>query len=486
MAKKSKRKSKKKKISVLKLISIIISIILILITTVFISLIKILNIIPNNLFTIGVIFISIITLIIGFFLIKKTRKKNYQYIRILLIIISLILMALYSFGIHYLNKTMNFFDNIDVIKEEVTNYYIVVLKESKYQETSDLYQKKLAYFNNTDKEILDSIKLNLDLNEYKEIPLLKDLLYKNEVDAILISDIIKHKLEEDDEDFSNKIKILETISITKKIEDITKKVTMKNTPFNVLISGIDTFGDINITSRNDVNIIATINPNTNEILLTSIPRDYYVQLHGKTGNKDKLTHASYYGTDTAVKTIEDLLQTDINYYVKVNFSTVIELVDEIGGIEIYADQYMTRSGCTFKKGYNKVNGHCALVFSRERKSYIDGDKHRGRNQQEVIQAIFRKLTSGTTIISEYSNILQVLDGKFATNIDMNEAMNFIKYELNDLNSYIFEPIQLDGTGSMGETYSYPGQNLWIMIPDKESINKAQNLINKMLNNQSIK
>ena len=123
---------------------------------------------------------------------------------------------------------------------------------------------------------------------------------------------------------------------------------------------------------------------------------------------------------------------------------------------------------------------------RERYSYIDGDRHRGRNQQEVIRAIFTKITSGTTILTEYTNILNVMDGKFATNMDMNECTNFIKYELNDLKNYTIKNTQLDGYGSMGPTYSYPGQDLWIMIPYEETIDNAKNLINKVLNNESIK
>ena len=254
-----------------------------------------------------------------------------------------------------------------------------------------------------------------------------------------------------------------------------------------MISGIDTYGDISQTSRNDVNIVATVNPNTNEILLTSIPRDYYVKLHGTEGYNDKLTHASYYGINMAVTTIEDILDIDINYYVKVNFTTVVDLVNERGGVDVYADQAINKwKDCPIKEGYNHLNGNCALKFSRERHSYIDGDRHRGRNQQEVIKAIFTKLTSGSTILTEYTTIINVLDGKFATNIDMNEVTDFIKYELNDLKDYTIINTQLDGYGSMGPTYSYPYQDLWIMIPYEDTITNAKNLINKMLNNESIK
>lgn len=479
----TKKKNKERKISIL---GIILGILLLLMTLSLIIIINILDIIPSNYYIPLIIILIVISIILNFFLIYKFKNKFLKVTKVFLTIISIIVILVYSTFIYYLNKTMNLFENISIIKEEVSYYYIVVLDTSIYQEPSDLYEKKLAYYETTDKEVIDSLKLSLEYTTTKDIAKLKDSLYNQEVDAILISDIIKNKYEEDDESYSNNTRIIKTIEIKKSIEDITKRVSIKNTPFNVLISGIDAYGDINQTSRNDVNIVATINPNTNEILLTSIPRDYYVQLHGTTGYKDKLTHASYYGINMAVETIEDILDTDINYYVKVNFTTVVDLVNEIGGIDVYADQDVNIGTCKIKEGYNNLDGKCALAFSRERHSYTDGDRHRGRNQQQVIIAVFNKLTSGTTLLTEYTNILSVLDGKFATNMDTKEITDYIKYELNDLKDYTIKTTQLDGYGSMGETYSYPGQDLWIMIPYEETIDNAKNLINKVLNNESIK
>ena len=480
---KNNRKKKKN------IIGISIGILLLVITILFLSLLKTLNIVPSNFFLYGSITIAFFTTIVVVILFTKPKKKHkaLKIVKAICYVIAVMLISLYVFGTHYLNKTLNFIDNISIMTEEITNYYIVVLSDSKYQEPSDLYGQTLAYFELTDKEVIKKIKLDLNYITTNDLNELKDKLFNKEVESILISDIIKNKLEEDNEGFNDNIKILETISIKSQIEDITKKVSIKNTPFNVLISGIDTYGDINNTTRNDVNIVATINPNTNEILLTSIPRDYYVQLHGKSGLKDKLTHASYYGINTHVQTIEDIFDIDINYYVKVNFSTVIELVDELGGIEVYADQKVyLGSKCNIKKGYNNIDGKCALAFSRERYAYSDGDRHRGRNQQEVIKAIFNKVSNAPTLIGEYTNILEVLDGKFATNMDMNEVLNLVKYEVNDLSNYHIESIQVDGSGSSGETYSYPNQMLWIMIPDEETIEKAKTTINKALNNESIK
>ena len=305
----NQKKNKKIRLSIP---GIILGILLLIMTTSLVVILKLFDIIPNNYFTIILIVLIILSIILNFFLIFKFKNKVLKAIKIFLTIITTILIVAYSFGIYYLNKTMNLFDNISVIKEEVTNYYIVVLDTSIYDEPSDLYGKRLAYYEKTDSSVLDSLKLDLKYDIEKDMTKLKEKLYNHEVEAILISDIIKNKYEEDDESFTNNIRILKTIEIKKSIEDITKRVSIKNTPFNVLISGIDTYGDINQTSRNDVNIVATVNPNTNEILLTSIPRDYYVQLHGTTGYKDKLTHASYYGINMAVETIEDILDIDIN------------------------------------------------------------------------------------------------------------------------------------------------------------------------------
>lgn len=478
---------KKKKVLKINIFGLILSLMLIAISISLIVFSQMFDIIPNNYYNLFLAFIIISNILLFILLVLKFKNKFLKVLKILAYIITIILIIIYSVGIVYLNKTRHLFENISIIKEEVTNYYIVVLDTSNYQEPSDLYEKSLAYYETTSKEVLDSIKLSLTYVPISDVTKLKDKLYNKEVDAILISDIIKNKFEDEDEDFTSNIRILKTIEITKQIEDITKRVSIKNTPFNVLISGIDTYGDISQTSRNDVNIVATVNPNTNEILLTSIPRDYYVKLHGTEGYNDKLTHASYYGINMAVTTIEDILDIDINYYVKVNFTTVVDLVNEIGGVDVYADQAINKwKDCPIKEGYNHLNGNCALKFSRERHSYIDGDRHRGRNQQEVIKAIFTKLTSGSTILTEYTNIINVLDGKFATNIDMNEVTDFIKYELNDLKDYTIINTQLDGYGSMGPTYSYPYQDLWIMIPYEDTITNAKNLINKMLNNESIK
>lgn len=465
------------------LIGCICGVLLIVITAVFLFTLNKINAIPDNYFKIILIGVSIVTVITSIILFLNVNSISFKVLKILSYIVTVILIFGYSFGMIYLNKTLHFIGNIESIKKEVTSYYVVVLKDSKYEEISDLYGKTMLYYINTDEDVLSKLKLELIYSTTKNIEQLKNKLYTKKVESILISDLIKEDLEDKYEDFSSKTRILQTIDITKEVQDITKKVSIKNTAFNVLISGMDSYGNINKTTRNDVNIVVTINPNTNKMLLTSIPRDYYVQLHGKKGYKDKLTHAGIYGINTAVQTIEDLFNIDINYYVKVNFTTVVDLVDKIGPIEIYSDKNLNLDGCKYVVGNNVVNGKCALRFARERHSYLEGDNHRVKNQQEVIKGIFNKLKNSPNILADYNSVLEVMNGKFATNIEMSELTSFIKYEVEDIGKYEIISTQVDGTGSMEYTYSYPHQKLYVMFPNEQSVSNAKEGIEKILNGE---
>ena len=463
------------------IIGIIAGILLFIITTIFIVILKKIDVIPDKYFMLLVAASYIVTIITDIFLFISSDNIVFKLFKGLAYIVTILMIVGYSCGIYYLNKTTHFMNNLNTIKKEITSYYIIVMKESKYDEISDLYGKNLTYYEGTSQEVLSKIKLELNYSTVKNIDSLKDRLYTAKTDSILVSDLIKEDLEEKYTDFSERTRVLKTIDITKDVEDITKKVSIKNTSFNVLISGMDSYGTINKTTRNDVNMIATVNPNTNKVLLTSRPRDYYVQLHGKTGYKDKLTHAGIYGINTVVQTIEDLFGIDINYYLRVNFTTVESLVNTIGPIEIYSDKAMSLDGCKYVVGTNTVNGKCALRFARERHSYVEGDNHRIKNQQEVIKGIFNKLSKSAMVVTDYTSILDSLDGKFATNMDMKDITAFIKYELEDITKYEILDTQVTGTGSMELTYSYPHQKLYVMFPSEQSVESAKEYINKISN-----
>ena len=202
-------------------------------------------------------------------------------------------------------------------------------------------------------------------------------------------------------------------------------------------------------------------------------------MHSK-GAKDKLTHSGLYGINETVTTVEDLLDVDINYYIRVNFTTVIELVDTLGGVEVYSEYDFSAQGYHFNKGYNYLNGAQALAFSRERHSFASGDNQRVKNQQAVIEAIIKKVLNSTTLLTRYTSILESLEGSFQTNISQNEISNLVKAQLSDMSSWTIKNNALTGTGAYSSTYSLGSQQSYVMVPDNSSVEEAIQQIDEVM------
>lgn len=246
-------------------------------------------------------------------------------------------------------------------------------------------------------------------------------------------------------------------------------------PFVVYISGIDTYGEVSTTSRSDVNILAVVNPQTKKILLVNTPRDYYVQLHGITGPKDKLTHAGIYGIDMSRDTMQDLYDIKIDYTVRINFTSLMNIVDALGGIEVQSDQAFSAGGYNFNVGSNMLNSKQALAFSRERHSFADGDRQRGKNQQRVIEAVIAK-ASKPNIILNYQSVLSALSNSFQTNASKQEISTIIRQQLDSAGKWQTQSISVDGTGASRATYSMGTQQSYVMIPDQATVDSAISII----------
>ena len=282
-------------------------------------------------------------------------------------------------------------------------------------------------------------------------------------------------------DFKNNTRVVDKVVIYVKRGKST--VINSNEPFNVLISGIDTAGDINSVSRSDVNIIMTVNPKNHEVLLTNIQRDMQVQLHGTTGIKDKLTHAGIYGVESSVGTIENLFDIDINYYVKANFTTVVSLIDAIGGIDVYNERSFTGHLYTyFPEGYVHLNGEQALEFARTRKTLPNGDNDRIKNQQAIIDGVIKKVTS-PQIITKYTGIINSLSSSFRTNMSTDKITYLIKNQIDKMPKWNITSNVVTGSNGYEYTYSYQSQKLYVMIPNEDSIQQAKDLIKKTLNGE---
>jgi len=242
-------------------------------------------------------------------------------------------------------------------------------------------------------------------------------------------------------------------------------------PFNIYISGIDVYGDITQESRSDVNIIATINPNTHKILLTTTPRDYYVPIPGiSEGQGDKLTHAGIYGIDASVATLENLYETEIPFYVRVNFTSVEEIVDVMGGVDVESELAFTTGEdagmiVEVQEGKNHFNGKEALAFVRERYALEDGDNQRGKNQQALLTGLIKKVAS-PLILFRANGMINSVAGNAETNMSESQIKSFIRMQLDDMKGWEIEAVAASGDSSGQQyCYSYVDEPLYVTMPD---------------------
>ncbi len=484
MHKEIKNINKKNKFNIITNAFLLFSSLLLVILSIYV------NLFPIKYLLILTIFIIVIdTFLIMKIVSNKTRIKIKKLFQIIAIIFSAILLTI-SFFITKTRLLLNG-SNVDY---KTHNFSVIVLSSSKYSELNDLENMSMGYYNNTSKGLNDSLKkiedkIDVSMVPYSNLEELGYALLSGEVESIIVDDSYKSILENKEDnserlsEFKSLTKTIYQFSIKLSQNDISKDVDVTNKTFAVYISGIDTYGDISSVSCSDVNMMLIVNPTTHQILMVSIPRDYYVQLNGTTGYKDKLTHAGSYGIEMSIKTIEDLLDLDINYYLKVNFTSLIDVVDALAKVDVYSDYSFTSiEGYSYTKGYNSVNGVEALWFARERKAFIDGDRQRGKNQQALIDAIFRKATS-KSVITKYNNLLNSLNGSFLTNMSPNRITSLIKKQLSEGAKWTITSTSLNGYDSSNYTYTYSNQLLYVMEPDMDSVEAAKDMINKVYNNE---
>ena len=253
-------------------------------------------------------------------------------------------------------------------------------------------------------------------------------------------------------------------------------------PFVVYLSGVDTRGDLTDKARSDVNIIAAVNPVTKQVVLINTPRDYYVDLAG-TNSKDKLTHAGLYGVQTSMDTLGNLYGVDVQHYIRINFAGFINIIDALGGVDVYSDQAFTSVGSpgyydptTFVEGWNHLDGKAALAFARERHAFKTGDVQRGINQMKVIDAMLNKIKSPALLMG-FTKILDAVSDSFVTSLSQNQISALVRMQLSDFAEWNIERYTVTGSsGSSTKCYSAKGQKLYVMKPDEASVAKAKEMI----------
>ena len=448
-----------------------------------------LNLLPTSvLLILSAILLLLLLLFTYLQLGNRVSKFNKTLGKILMIILAILLAC----GNTYLHTTNRAFHKMTSTKKDITVYSVVVMKESELESIDDLKNKKIAKMSIGNIELqndaLDKIETEINASvhalSYEDYKTYGDDLYNGKVDAILLNEAHRSLCEDEHSDFSKRTRILKQYEFEKQAKDISKSVDVTKDPFNVYISGIDTYGSISTVSRSDVNMIVSINPTTHQILMTGIPRDFYIPQTCQANQLDKLTHTGIFGVDCTIESMENFMNIDLNYYTRVNFSSLIDIVNALGGIEVNSTLPFTlNDGTQVVVGANHLNGEQALSFVRERYSFQDGDRERSRNQMRVLTGIINKALS-PTIITNYTGILSAVSDSFQTNMTQKEMTSFVKAQVKDLQHWNIEQIQVSGQGATKWTPAN-GFNAYVMIPNENTVHNATRLIKKVMNNEIV-
>ncbi|MDO4745452.1 MAG: LCP family protein, partial [Bacillota bacterium] len=442
----------------------------ILLQVVFVFLLTALDILPFK-FYIAVIAVIVAVDVITVLLMNNRKKKSKKpIIGLVLAMIMMIIMALGSF---YMFNTAETLINISNGKGATEKYHVIVIKESKYENVNQIAGEEVyildedsKMYNEAQQKLLTKVKV--DYAEEADITAVSEHLMdskgKMSDEIIFISGNSYDILCENNKEFKKNTEKLYSVEVVVKSDDFARRINVTEDPFNIYISGIDLWGEIEQVSRSDVNMIVTVNPQTREILLTSMPRDSYVPL-AMNGQYDKLTHSGVYGIEETIATVENWLDVDINYYVRANFSMIVDLVNAIGGITVESDfAFKSKvSKYTYVVGENEMDGKAALYFARERKAFEDEDEERIRNQQKVLKAILQKMTKSEVILTNYVDILEAVEGHMETNMSNKEISSLVKMQLNDMDTgWKIKTISIDGVDSEKGTWSMgPGKPLFV-------------------------
>ena len=305
---------------------------------------------------------------------------------------------------------------------------------------------------------------------------LADRLRAGEVRAILLGDAYAQALSEAPGYQWTGQRLRQVGSLELELQDTTKPLAVpEDLPrrFLVYLSGTDTFGSAATRARSDVNILAAVDTQAKKLLLVATPRDFYVTFPETGGAKDKLAHAGIYGVEASAAALEGLYGVTVNYWVKLNFTGFVELIDALGGVEVYSDQAFTVEPIrTYQQGYNQLTGLEALAFARERYSFPDGDYQRAKNQMEVIRAVVEKCSS-FALVQNFRPVLEAAGEHLETNMPKEHLYGLAALQLGDPGPWTVETYTAQGDSAYRETWSMPGQELYVILPGEASVQEAK-------------
>lgn len=418
------------------------------------------------------------------------NKRLKKWIKTVLSVPSMLLIILFTMICLYSYGTIDFLNNIFDVGIRHDSYSVYVLKESEYENIKDLKDKIIGVSEKNDegtKKAIEKVsnKIEFNMAEYDTVGESIDSLEDNEIDAIIALDSNVDILKEDNDKYDN-LKAIYTFTVTTKVKTLSSDKNVAKDNFVVYISGIDTSGKVAAKARSDVNIIMAVNPKKKKILMINTPRDYYVMLHTKNA-MDKLTHAGVYGIEESVGTLEDLYDIKIDYYARVNFTTFMNIVESLDGIEVdvpvsFCEQTSSRTSSNqicLKKGLQTLNGEQALALSRTRHTLSGGDRSRGENQMLVLNAIINKAIS-PSIIVKYNSLLGSVSNSVVTNMEQKSFTKLIKNQIRNNTKWEIDSYSVDGSDASSTTYSTGRSKAYVMKPDEETVLEAKKKLDEVL------
>lgn len=445
-----------------------------------------------------VVFFMVLQIVVTLVIFR--RKIGFIFIMLLSILVSIGAIWVYS----ALSKFDNAIDKVtDNPNEVITEMAILVLSDSEIEEVTDIGQYTIGYVSTLDvdatnelmKDINKSLGTTPNYVTYNNVLHLADALYDSTVNAIIINtsfiDVIAETegyanfLTETKQIYSAEIKGYMNLveDETKPEWDIDTDVEVKET-FIIYISGNDQYGAIRKSDKSDVNILLAVNTKTKTIQMINTPRDYFITFPNTGEVKDKLTHAGLYGVQNSMGALENLYGIKIDYYIRLNFSGFVDIIDALGGIDVYSEYDFTVEPIKhYVVGVNHLTGLEALAFARERYAFPKGDVQRGIHQMEVIKATLNKMMS-PAILYSYSEVLESISGAIATNLSSEEIYAMVKLQIKENSSWNFQTYTVTGFEAFETTYTMPNKIVSVMSPKQDTVETAKQLINNVLNPES--
>lgn len=449
----------------------------------------------------GVLTVGFFVLIVAFELLLLFTRRI-AGVNFFVYICSLIVAVAMFFGFSALGKVDATVRSITTGSQVQTKVFsVVALRESSINGPSDLTNGKVGYMDMLDSMTLTQLQNKLSEQGASGIEYVScngavnaaDALLNKEVDAVIFHSVYIEMIDEDVyEGFSDQVKVICTLETTEALqtqqwtqpdemtqsaaEDLLANEDLKS--FVVYVSGIDTYGSVDVQSRSDVNILAVVNMEERKVQLINTPRDYFVPLPISNGMRDKLTHAGIYGIDVSIGALEMLYDVDVDRFVRINFSGFKEIIDALGGIDVNSEYDFTAQGVHFNQGVNHLDGASALIFARERHAFATGDVQRGKNQMAVITAMIQKMLS-VELLRNYATILNSISGSFQTDFTSDEIYALVSSQLLSGGSWSVDSYTVTGSDGSEITYSIPGAYAYVMYPDEEKVENAKSLINAL-------